>query len=772
MPKLTEKRILPLILILFFILGACYTFMTPVFEASDELWHYPMVRHLADGNALPVQPFDPEQAGPWKQEASQPPLYYYLGALLTFWIDTSDMEEIRWLNPHVDNGIITEDGNINLVVHDPEANPWEGTLLAVRLVRLFSLVLGTLTVFLTYYIAKQVAPGRPEIALGAAAVNAFTPMFLFISGAVNNDNLVIPLASLSLLLMTFIVSANQKDSARGYVYLILLGIVIGLGTLTKITAIGLLLLAAFAVFIERWRTLGRQANLKGLMAVFAQMILHYLLILGPTALIAGWWYYRNITLYGDWSGWNAFIAVLGERATPAGLAQLWDERWGFMISYWGLFGGLNVPMPTWIYRVLNGTILIACIGFLYYLVATVKRWFGKSGQRIKTIGRLIWNLLKFSEDHIALILCLLWSSAVIVGLIRWAQVTWSSQGRLVFSSISALSVLFVVGLVGWMPRRLARSFVLILAIFLFLISALAPFLWIQPAYKPADYRPAAEIRIVNKEFGDLLRLNGYSLDKTSVSPGQTVEVQLNWETISATPDDWSVFVHLTDPILETPIAQRDMYPGQGLLATSLLQPGDRFVDSYLINIPDATPAPAELTLSVGLYDFFTGERLLLPGGSDVLVLTEVYLEPVPGELPNPVSVNFENVLTLSGFALDSQRIESGGTIMVTLYWLPEMSMAEDYTFFAQLVDQDTTRWASRDIQLKTSDWQKGELQKVELILPVAAETPAAVYPLIIGIYSRASDGDFDRLQVVTDQGRLTDDFLSIAKVRISSGSDN
>ena len=198
---MTEKRWLALILILFTGLGITYAVVTPIFEASDELWHYPMVRHFADGNPLPVQVFDPLEAVPWKQEASQPPLYYYLGAALTFWIDTSDMESVRWLNPNVDNGIITEDGNINLVVHDPAANAWSGTLLAVRIVRLISVLLGACTVYLTYLIARQAVPGRPEVALGAAAVNAFTPMFLFISGAVNNDNLVIPLASLSLLLM-------------------------------------------------------------------------------------------------------------------------------------------------------------------------------------------------------------------------------------------------------------------------------------------------------------------------------------------------------------------------------------------------------------------------------------------------------------------------------------------------------------------------------------------------------------------------------------------
>ncbi len=133
---MSEKRWLALILILFVLLGFLYALITPAFEASDELWHYPMIRHLADGNPLPVQVFDPAEAGPWKQEASQPPLYYYLGAALTFWIDTSDMAEVRLENPHVDNGLITQDGNINLVLHDPRADPWQGTLLALRIVRL------------------------------------------------------------------------------------------------------------------------------------------------------------------------------------------------------------------------------------------------------------------------------------------------------------------------------------------------------------------------------------------------------------------------------------------------------------------------------------------------------------------------------------------------------------------------------------------------------------------------------------------------------------
>ena len=387
--------------------------VTPIFEASDELWHYPMVRHLADGNPLPVQVFDPLEAGPWKQEASQPPLYYYRGAALTYWIDTSDMEDVRWLNPHVDNGVITEDGNVNLVIHDPATSSWQGTSLAIRIVRLAAVFLGTITIYLTFRIAKAVAPDRPDIYLGAAAINAFLPMFLFISGAVNNDNLVITLASLSLLLIIkMAVSETPEPHWREYAELALLGVVVGLGALTKITALGLLALALVGIATRQWKRFTRGDSGKedsiSTSPEYLRIILatlgRFAILLLPVLLIAGWWYIRNVQLYGDWSGWNAFIAVLGQRATPANLAQLWDERWGFMISFWGLFGGLNVPMANWIYQVLNILAVLSVVGFVVYFVRLVTAWSSNRGKPGKGFGVVLRNVFDFVADNIALLL--------------------------------------------------------------------------------------------------------------------------------------------------------------------------------------------------------------------------------------------------------------------------------------------------------------------------------------------------------------------------------
>lgn len=778
-PSVIERRVLALILILFVLLGFTYALVTPAFEASDELWHYPMIRHLADGNPLPVQAFDPALAGPWNQEASQPPLYYYLGAALTFWIDQSNMDQVRQLNPHVDNGVITPDGNNNLAIHDPAADPWSGALLAVRVVRLFSVLLGAVTVYLTWRIAGEIAPGRPEIALGAAAINAFLPMFLFISGAVNNDNLAVLLASLALLLLIRIVTRRRAAyfPVRSREWLAT-GLVIGLAALTKEGTLGLIPMAFGTAVVAAWQRVvagdsasARDASgngsirdgLKQAAGVFFPAIA---LVMVPILLVAGWWYYRNIVLYGDWLGWSAFIAVLGQRGHPASLAQLWGERRGFMMSFWGLFGGVNVPMSLWVYSVLNVVLVASVAGFFIYLGRLlVAEWgYWRAGDE-----NWFARLLRVVERHFGLIVNLVFTAAIVYGLVQWATTTWSSQGRLVFTAISMLATLMALGLAGWLPRKPAAAVLGTFGVFLFLIAAAAPWLWIQPAYtpKPADGR-LTELPAV--EFGGRMRLTGYAVEYGDLRPGDSLRVRLAWEVLQSMDRDWSVFVHLNDPVLGRPIAQRDMYPGAGLLATHLLSPGRQIVDEYVLTIPPTAVAPADLELTVGLYDFVTGERLLLPDGRDALELATIPLVGGAGPYPNPVSLFFEHGLELVGFSVEPRRVVAGDTVELVAYWRPSRALPADYTFFAQIVGADTTRYAAADVtpERPTTTWQAGEVVELHFSLPVDPATPPDAYPLIVGLYTRTADGGFDRLQQVAPDGRLTDDFLILTLVRVDA----
>ncbi len=403
MSKRTERSLLMAILVAFVVLATIYSIAVPPFEASDELWHYPMVKHIADHWALPVQ--DPANVGPWRQEGSQPPLYYFVGALATAWIDTSDIDHVRRLNPHVDIGVATPAGNINLIVHNQtqEAFPWGGTTLAVHLVRLLSVVTSTFAVYLTWLIVREVAPDRPCLALGAAGIHAFTPMYVFISGAVNNDNLVVPLSSLALLLLLRLLRIDSSAGRAGgpddsshaaplddgdrsglrsaarnvpVIRYLMLGVVLGLAALTKTSSLALTLLTALVVTV---RAVRRRS--------WAEFVIGGLAASLPMLLMAGWWYLRNLLLYGDPSGLNVFIEILGQRDVPADLAQLWRERFSFAAGYWGNFGGLNVPMPDWAYQILSWLAVISAAGLAVELVLWLVRLLrGRTGRPVLRPG--------------------------------------------------------------------------------------------------------------------------------------------------------------------------------------------------------------------------------------------------------------------------------------------------------------------------------------------------------------------------------------------------
>ena len=59
------------------------------------------------------------------------------------------------------------------------------------------------------------------------------------------------------------------------------------------------------------------------------------------------------------------------------------------------------------------------------------------------------------------------------------------------------------------------------------------------------------------------------------------------------------------------------------------------------------------------------------------------------------------------------------------------------------------------------------MQTLDLPLLVDENTPAGVYPIVIGLYTRTPDGGFQRLQIVVD-GRITmEDMLTLTKIRVA-----
>ena len=352
---MSEKRWVAVLALLSFALFTAYSLATPLFEASDELWHYPFVQRLATGGGLPIQrPGQTDSDAPWRQEGSQPPLYYALSAALSAPFDSSNWRELRRLNPHADMGVPTQDGNSNAILQTPaDAFPWTRAALAVRAARLASILLSTATVVLAWLAASEVF--RESFPLRRLMVMLFVacvPMFAYISGAINNDNAAVTFSTAGLWWALRLIRLGRWDARSA----LAAGVVTGLASLSKVSGLGLAGLFAAAGLLSAWPASGDlRAQLRGFAHALPRVIRFGAILAVVTGVIAGWWYLRNVVLYGgDVLGWSAFLDAVGRREPPADLAKLWSEREGFFWAFWGVFGGLNVIMPPWTYDVLLG----------------------------------------------------------------------------------------------------------------------------------------------------------------------------------------------------------------------------------------------------------------------------------------------------------------------------------------------------------------------------------------------------------------------------------
>lgn len=739
-----SRAIMAGISILYLCLAVLYAAATPPFEASDELWHYPMVQTLAtNGLQLPVQ--DPAVITPWRQEGSQPPLYYLMAAVITSWIDTSDMEYVRRINPHADIGVVRIDGSANMVVHRTaaEAFPWSGTVLAVYVVRAFSILLGLATIWVTYYLGRELFPERRDAALGAAALNAALPMFLFISASVNNDNLSTLLGNLLTLLIIRLALRRAEPHLRDYV---LIGITAGLGMLAKFN-IGFMLPIiglTFAIISLRQRTL-RPLVIGGLISG------------GLTIIIAGWWYLRNLQLYGDPTGLNVFLDIVGRRAIPANAAQLWAERHSFTQFFWGGFGGVNIPLPDAVYVVFNLIGGIGLVSGLVFLIAvTVRR---------------AWT----TERLLAATITLLWIAANFVSYLRWTSETPASQGRLMFGALSSILIWIVIGWTWFLrPRLQALTLIPIVAWFV-VTAAAAPLLVIRPVYQKPLPIPNFDSAVTFADSqGRSIGLGAeVVISPDSAAPGDDVLISLRWQIERAMNRDWSLFAHLIsqDGII---LAQRDVYPGGGLLATSDMVTGFAWENPVALRIPNTVPAPQTARIVVGWYDHQTGERLLLPDGSETYEVGEISLIPASspyGEFPNPVSINFGDQMELIGYDIDSLSRLPGDSVRVRLFWRGLRTMPHDYVVFIHVIDPVTTTiYGASDSQpagwtRPTTTWGAGEIVEDVHTFTVPENTPPGTYEVEIGVYRQLEDA-FPRLRIITQDGGMADDYVYLTRLMV------
>ncbi|MCL5997273.1 MAG: glycosyltransferase family 39 protein [Chloroflexi bacterium] len=812
-PRMSLERFaLIVILVSFIVAGVIYSVSTPFLDVSDEVRHYAMIEHLAQGNGLPVQ--NPAQHGFYEQEGSQPPLYYALMALVALPFDRSDFMALAQFNPHARLGRADTTSNWNQLIHtDAEHNPWHGTVLVVRIIRFLGILMGAMTVLCTYLIAKELlagrrreavsAPFRPSsiVPLLAASFTAFSPMFVFISASVNNDNLAAMLASLALLLGVRIV-------CRGLTWrrAIMLGVILGCAAISKASALALVIVIPPAVLLAEWlRQSERQASLgtrlKHLRIPVAMLALSLALICG----IAGWWYVRNASLYhGDFTGTTMMATIAGARETLPSVGELISEWDGFRKAYWGLFGAVNIPMDLWIYSAFDVVLILAGIGLLLLVKDLIKALQSRTVPPTPEWDRLIAALMCFGVFSVAF-----------AALIRWTSITLASQGRLLFPVIAIISTFIAWGLgrlaiwdlgfgiwdaarapaIGFaiqskLETRRIRSHPLIFApyalpVALALLTLASPFLYIRPAYAiPPQLRdgqtfpldiPCNDLRdqgllpsnmtCTELRFEDAIRWIGYRVETERVQPGQEFVVTLYWQGLRPMDTNYSAGIRLYGRS-DTEVFLLDSYPGGGMWQTTRWLPGTIIADRYRLRVEDTLTTtrllPSALWLDIGFWNFQTKQFLQTFDGSGNPTGRQRYEAgalALPGD-PTSSSDHSPARPYLSQAQPAQVRIDQqSGQLTMTIVWAVTADFNEDYTVFVHLFDSAGEKVAQADGRavndtFSTRWWRKGDRVEDPHTFDLPPDLPAGNYTIRYGLYR---PGDGARMPAFDAQGQAIPD---------------
>lgn len=736
-----------IIISLFVVLSVIYSLVTPVFEASDELSHYPVVQYIATHWQLPVQ--HPGVETLWEQEGSQPPLYYAISAALTSWIDTSDLPLVRDRNPHAKLGITLDTDNKNMILHtEAEAFPWKGTVLAVHLLRFFSIVLGALSVYLCFRLAQEIWPDPPEIAIVTAGLVAFNPMFVFITASVNNDNLTITLASLVLLILVRVLKTGLTRKRT-----IVLAIAAALAALTKISGLTLYPAAGVVLAVVWWRT-------RDWRPVFAAGSL----ITAALLIIAGWWYLRNIQLYGELLGTTMQVTIAGGRSITL-IDLILNESHGFWVSYWACFGSVDILADAPVYWFYGALTAAAAAGLGVWLWRAIRAhtWDGLLIPAVLSLQILV----------------------TLVGLIRWTLTTMASQGRLMFPVIGALSLFTARGLVSVVPRRAINLTSLAMVATLAAITAVAPFRYIAPTYAlPPDVSEVPAGATPVGAHWDGVELVAVETPLATVTEADWVPITLYWRLDAPVKTNYSVFLHALGQDNQE-IGKIDSYPGGGALPTTRMQPGVIIKDIYRVPLAKkfATPTRVKMLIGMGIFD---GKNYqVLPTtkadgssfGNVVVDAGVAYpLEASSCQVIRPAQAR--EMGRLGDFAqvwtdMQDRSARPGDDLQVSLYWDRVGSTPNDWTVFVQMVGSDGMILSQADSPPLNNDYPTSlwrlpcEIHDIHT-LHIPDNAQPGDYQILIGLYN-PGDPAYPRAPAISAGGApYPNNAIAIAHIRVEA----
>ncbi len=725
------------IILVYFILAVLYSLVNPLFESPDEFEHYEFIRYLIDQRALPVQ------SAATLTEYQQPPLYYELGALVAGNVAVEPFVPVA--NPYwgYDQYRFGFDNKVRFIHTARENYPWQGTALAVHLLRLYSMLVGALALIAGWQ-ALRLVFGPGGVALSALAIMAWNPQFAFISSSINNDNLVALIGALTLWWSVRVLSTgvNARRAVTG-------GLLLGVALLTKVSAAALAVPMMIALLFAPSPRLARVKTSGAIGAV--------------TLGLSGWWFIRNLQLYGEPTGVSTMLQAWGTHTLSEGLAGLGVQLRFIWTSYWGRFGIGQISLPEWGYTLIGLLGLVSLLGLLMQL---------RNLRRSAALGRVT------PVDQRGLFLLIAAVCSSLAALIYFALVNpTGANGRYLFPVSAAIAGLLAFGLRGWYrpsDAKIDRFFSWGVCAATLMFNAAALWLVVVPAYAAPDRLELPDVRAstrpVDVRFDDAAVLLGAMLKEKRIAPGGEVTVELCWQTLAPTRAPLAFFVHLLGEA-NAIIGERTSLHGLSRYPSVNWESDRIFCDNVPVRV-DAAAHAGLYDVEVGVFDLATKQRLPATSRADSIVAPLLIdrvkvLSTVTPALPAALSqpVDFGGQIKLLAKTIDPGSVRAGNSITLTLYWQAARVPDKDYTVFVHVLDAQGQQIAGADSmpqanRYPTTYWDANEIVPDAHRIELPPDMPAGEYQIAVGWYDLESG---DRLPTNGDvNGALTVGTVEVA----------
>lgn len=605
-----------LLVVCYLAFGLAFSQLLYFSRALDEGYHLELVTFIKQNGRLPITFEEREQMA----RADLPPLYHLLVALLPPRIDPNrDQPEFRlYKDSFRYQAIDAPPGHQWSVDTEDLTWPYYGQFLTWQLGRGLSLLFGAATLVILFLILQEVPLGKhPLTSLVGVAFLAFTPRYLIMSAALNDDTLMGLIAAIYFWMLVKIVKSPTR-----WLPLIMLGAALGVSMTIKyslalfpLEIIGVLGFLAWRQKLG-WLWLVKRVAVIGAVAVlfsswwFGWNILHFNTVAQDGVLV-------GVTRSLFSGGYNATLKSIGsflsggQLETSADLASSSSAtlaQWLRLtfLSFWGFSIDDRMPLSPLIFLFV-GLILVA---------AAWGNW--RLWRRDNRSHR--WLLL--AGFHI-LLLC-------VIPLLRFVtsgRLGQTAQGRhILFPAAAAIIALLVWGLAAAVPQPRWQQSV-------FAASVAIMGLWsgvhlYQLANQPSSLLPMRTVAyaadwlpqtVEQGQFGEGIELVSYALTPHPAA-GQ-LAVELAWRSLRDVNENYLLALTLIDAN-GAAVSQWTGYHGAGQIPTLAWTPGDTIFDRLLLPLPNLPPGDYHLQVQV----MADGNPLLLPTGSDTLALEPITLD--------------------------------------------------------------------------------------------------------------------------------------------------